>query len=144
MENNWLEEGEFKQLLEDAFSRIEQAQLRVFLFEYCKLYHEIYYFEILEKAFIYLQFQIEGSLELLDELPTVLNEVEEGMWEYCFSLNEIASAVNLLLRPEPISLEQAFLILNHILEAYSCNEEPEDFLGREQQVLINLLNNFIK
>lgn len=51
---------------------------------------------------------------MADELQLILDEVEEGMWEYCFSL-----------------------------EAYCCNEEPEEFIDREQKVLIELFIRFI-
>lgn len=142
--SNWLEKTKVKQFLKESFPKIRKDCLRKALFEYCKIYHEKYYFDILEGAFIYLQYQVEDSIELNGELSVILENVAEGMGEYCLSLNEISSAIYHLLCPEEITFDKAVMIINHVLEAYSCNETAEDFIERESKILYNLFTKLIK
>lgn len=55
--------------------------------------------------------------------------------EYCISLNEIADALLDLIDTRILSTDQAKKIINHVFEAFSCNENPEDFIPREDAYL---------
>lgn len=84
-------------------------------------------------------FNDEDAGEIRDELPTVRAQVEVAMAEYFTSLNEIAAAINRLLDDAPLTIDDALKCVEHVWNAYACNEDPSDFEEREDRILCNLL-----
>ncbi|WP_148046944.1 hypothetical protein [Pseudomonas poae] len=59
--------------------------------------------------------------------------------EYCISLNEMADALLDLIDIRVLTTDQAKKIINHVFEAFSCNESPEDFIPKEDAYLCKKL-----
>jgi len=53
-------------------------------------------------------------------------------------VNEVSEALYRLLNGELITRECVVEIINHIREAFSCNEKPEVFMEREDKTLCQL------
>jgi hypothetical protein len=141
---NWLGGTKFEAILQAEFKHVSEAQWRKFVFDYCKAYQSTYSFDLLEEAFTYLELQEDAEAdELLTELPNIKHTVEVGMGEYCFSLNEISEAIYRLLDNKQLTYACVVTAINHVLEAYSCNEPPEIFLESEDQNLCNLFQTII-
>jgi len=94
----------------------------------------------LEKAIGLLELQGDEDTA---ELPRIKKDVEYGMGEYCFSLNEISEAIYRLLDDEELKYDCVIKIINHVLEAYSCNEQPEAFLEREGRYLHEIFSGIL-
>jgi hypothetical protein len=138
---DWLEKTAFEALAKDKFTQLSEPQWREFLVKYCKTYHEQYTFDRLDEAFAYLELQCETEVSVLaPEFPDIKRSVEEGRGEYCCSLNEISDAIYPLFDEKPFTLECLLKSLNHVLEAYACNESPTVFLKREDENLCNLFH----
>ena len=140
----WLKNTEFETLLKSSIDLLDDDTLRTFLFRYCESYHEIYPFEMLEDVFDYLRSTIiiDKSPDLLPMLPEIKAAVADATHEYGFSLCEVAEAVNRFLDNNPITFSCAMELLNHIIEAHSCNESPEIFFNREERYLFNEIKKY--
>ena len=139
-----IEASNFVRLLRSEEREFTDRDLRRFLFAYCKRYQETYWFNQLENAFAFIEFSFEDEGNLLDdELPRIIEEVEEAEGEYFESLNEVATAVRRLLDSEPISVGEFILAIDHVWNAYDCNESSDVFVSREDSFLCDLLANFL-
>jgi len=127
---NWIKNTKFEKKLIANFSTIKQNDLFLFLFKYCQEYHETYWFDRLDEVFYYLELTLNGEdveSVLTNELTRIVEIIEGGMYEYCFSLNEISEALYLLVTKNNLTIEDSFKLINHVLQAYSCNEEQDVF-----------------
>ena len=137
---NLLADSNFANVIRSTDNPLSDRQLRQLVLDYCKRYQEVYWFESLDNAFAYLELTLaNGSDALQSELNAVRSEVEVAMWEYCISLNEVASALHRLLDDTPFAAADALKSVEHIWCAYSCNESPPEFVDREDAVLCELL-----
>lgn len=134
---NWVASTKLNTLLDDGFRNLDGEQVRRLLIEYCQRYQEIYPFEILEKPLAYLT-QYKGSKTSYE---TAHAELSIAAGEYCFSLNEVAEALLELIDTKHLTVAQAKKVINHIFEAYSCNESPEEFIEREDAYLCEKLSS---
>ncbi|ENY73718.1 hypothetical protein G114_01649 [Aeromonas diversa CDC 2478-85] len=132
---NWIANTKLNALLDDDSHNLDYVQVRRVLIEYCEKHQETYPFEILDKPLAYLG-QHKKS-ETNHEMAHA--ELSIAAAEYCFSLNEIAETLLELIDAEHLTLEQVKNIINHIFEAYSCNESPEEFIEREVAYLCEKL-----
>ena len=80
------------------------------------MYQDIYYFESLAPAFEYIRLTIEEPDLALDDLkPEAEEAINTGMYEYCLSLNEISSALNIFFVNQIITTQDAKMVVNHIM-----------------------------
>lgn len=143
---NWTAKTKFETLLNEIYNSEYEYKWRYLIFKYCSRYQEEYYFDCLENAFAFLEEEFENKnvrTLLSKELEEIQIEVTYAMGEYCFSLNEIAEVINRLLDTAPLSKEDIQKMINHIWEAYSCNLKPELFVQREDDVLTQLVQEWI-
>lgn len=131
----WLANTKIDALLEDNAKKIDGVKLRMDLVDYCGKYQKIYPFEILEEPIEFLEQNVnsEGKYKEVRALLSIAAE------EYCISLNEMADALLVLIETTTLTTDQAKKIINHVFEAFSCNESPEDFLPREDTYLCETL-----
>ena len=134
---NWVANTKLNTLLDDGSRNLDGEQVRRLLIEYCIRYQEIYPFEILEKPLEYLTQNIysDKSYEI------VHTELSIAATEYCISLNEVAEALLELIDTKHPTMAQAKKVINHIFEAYSCNESPGEFIEREDAYLCEKLSS---
>jgi chromatin segregation and condensation protein Rec8/ScpA/Scc1 (kleisin family) len=128
---SWIANTKINALLEDNAQKIDGVKLRIDLIAYCDRYQKNYPFEILEEPLEFLKENVspEGKYKEVSALLRIAAE------EYCISLNEIADALLDLIDTRTLTTDQAKKIINHVFEAFSCNESPEDFLPREDAYL---------
>ncbi|WP_155956137.1 hypothetical protein [Pseudomonas sp. RL] len=134
---NWIANTKLNTLLDGGSRDLDGEQVRRLLIEYCERYQEIYPFEILEKPLAYLT--QHTSSEISYEIAHA--ELSIAAAEYCFSLNEISEALLELINTRHLTVAQAKKVINHIFEAYSCNESPEEFIEREDAYLCEKLSS---
>lgn len=134
---NWIANTKLNALLDDGSLNLDGDQVRRRLIEYCERYQEIYPFEILEKPFAYLTQHKSSEISF----ETAQSELSIAAGEYCFSLNEIAEALLELIDTRNLTVAQVKKVINHVFEAYSCNESPEEFIGREDAYLCEILSS---
>ncbi|PPC79272.1 hypothetical protein C4K68_00780 [Pokkaliibacter plantistimulans] len=97
------------------------------LIDYCQRYQDIYPFELLDRPLLFLRSSALSGVTFRD----VQDDLAVAAGEYCSSLNEVAEALLVLTDTGVFGKAQAVKVINHILEAYSCNETVEEFLNRE-------------
>ena len=122
-------------LLEDGSQEFDGVKVKRDLIEYCDRYQKIYPFEILEEPLNFMISNVNSDGKYR-EVRALLRIAAE---EYCISLNEIAEALLDLLDMHVLSTDQAKKIINHLFEAFSCSEKPEDFIPREDAYLCKKL-----
>lgn len=128
---SWIANTKIDALLETGSQKFDGVKVRQILIEYCGRYQETYPFEILEQPLEFLTSNANPDGKH-SEIRALL-EVAAG--EYCFSLNAMADALLDLLDTPVLTTAQAKRIINHVFEAFSCNESPEDFIPREDAYL---------
>ena len=142
---NSIRQSEFARRLAALKPSPTESLLRQLIFEYCRRYQEIYWFEQLENAFAYLDIVFGHDdydpADWTDDLAAVNGEVEEAMGEYFISLNEVATAIHRLLDQREMTVDDALEVLEHVWAAHACNESPEEFIPREDSVLCGLLTS---
>ena len=132
---SWIINTKVNALLGAGSQEFDGVKVRRILIEYCGRYQEIYPFEILEEPLDFLKSNINSDGKYR-EVRALLRVAAE---EYCISLNEIADALLDLIDTSALTTDQAKKIINHVFEAFSCNESPEDFLPREDAYLCKKL-----
>ncbi|MBV4483360.1 hypothetical protein [Pseudomonas khavaziana] len=132
---NWISNTKINALLEAGFQESDGVKVKRDLIEYCDRYQKIYPFEILEEPLKFLINNVSSDGKYW-EMRALLRIAAE---EYCISLNEIAEALLDLIDTRILSTDQAKKIINHLFEAFSCNEKPEDFIPREDAYLCKKL-----
>ncbi|WLG48645.1 hypothetical protein [Pseudomonas sp. FP1742] len=128
---NWIANTKINALLEAGSHNFDGVKARRTLIEYCGRYQEIYPFEILEDPLEFLTNNGKSD----NKYRVIRAELRIAAEEYCFSLNEMAEALLELIDTQGLTTEQAKKIINHVFEAFSCNESPEDFIPREDAYL---------
>lgn len=128
---SWLIDTKINALLEFDSQKIDGVKVRRSLIDYCGRYQEIYPFEILEEPLEFLTNNVNPDGKY-GEMRAMLRIAAE---EYCVSLNEIANALLDLIDTRVLTTDQTKKIINHVFEAFSCNESPEDFIPREDAYL---------
>lgn len=128
---SWIADTRINALLVSGSQEFDGVKVRQTLIEYCERYQEIYPFDILEAPLEFLKNNINSDSQYR-EVRALLKVAAE---EYCISLNEIADALLDLLDTHTLTTDQAKKIINHVFEAFSCNESPEDFIPREDAYL---------
>ena len=134
---NWVANTNFNFLLDDGSRNLDGEQVRRLLIEYCERYQGIFPFEILERPLAYLTHHKSSKTSH----ETAQAELSIAAGEYCFSLNEIAEALLELIDTKHLTVAQVKKVINHIFEAYSCNESPEEFIEREDAYLCEKLSS---
>ena len=128
---SWIANTKINALLGASSPKPDGVKVRRILIEYCDRYQKIYPFEILEQPLDFLKNDVNSDSKHGD-MRALLRVAAE---EYCISLNEIADALLDLIDIPVLTTDQAKKIINHVFEAYSCNESPEDFIQREDAYL---------
>lgn len=114
----------------------EAEQYRNALLQYVNHYQRVHPFDILEEVWLYVQLKLEsGHLDFSDIPENILENIEIGCYEYCISLNEVSLAYKIVTQIPSLTPSDIERVINHMLEAFSCNYTEEEFLSRE-------LNNF--
>lgn len=132
---SWIANTKINALLGADSQKIDGVKVRRTLIEYCERYQEIYPFDILEAPLEFLKNNVNSDSQYR-EMRALLRAAAE---EYCISLNEIADALLDLIDTHTLTADQAKKIINHVFEAFSCNESPEDFIPREDTYLCKKL-----
>jgi len=121
------------------------TRLRQLAFDYCRRYQDDYWFHQLENAFAYLEIVLEEKdfdpADWISEYESAKNEVECAIGEYFISLNEVARAIHRLLDQREMTIHDTLDALDHVWSAHACNESPEEFTAREDNVLCELLTS---
>jgi hypothetical protein len=128
---SWIANTKINARLGVSSPKPDGVKVRRILIEYCDRYQKIYPFEILEQPLEFLKNDVNSDSKH-GEMRSLLRVAAE---EYCISLNEIADALLDLIDIPVLTTDQAKKIINHVFEAYSCNESPEDFIQREDAYL---------
>ncbi len=138
----WIEKIKFKSELTEIYPSLDDIQKRSLLIQYCQNYQDIYHFDQLESVFEYFEFLQEfDESELTEQYLEAKRDIEYGMGEYFISLNEVSEGLYRIFDKKELSIDCIYKAINHILEAYSCNKKPEDFLEREDKILCKMLKN---
>lgn len=132
---SWIANTKIDALLETGSQNFDGAKVRQTLIEYCSRYQEAYPFEILDEPLEFLTNNVNPDGKR-SEIRALLR-VAAG--EYCFSLNAMADALLDLIDKPVLTPAHAKRIINHVFEAFSCNESPEDFIPREDAYLCKKL-----
>ncbi|KRP45439.1 hypothetical protein TU73_13650 [Pseudomonas libanensis] len=132
---SWIANTKINALLGASSQEFDGVKVRRALIEYCDRYQRMYPFEILEEPLGFLKNNINSDGRSR-EVRTLLRIAAD---EYCISLNEIADALLDLIDIRVVTTDQAKKIINHVFEAFSCNENPEDFIPREDAYLCKVL-----
>ncbi|AZE55572.1 hypothetical protein C4K03_3419 [Pseudomonas synxantha] len=132
---NWISNTKINALLEAGSQKFDGVKVKRDLIEYCDRYQKIYPFEILEEPLNFLINNVSSD-DKYREMHALLRIAAE---EYCISLNEISEALLDLIDTRVLATDQAKKIINHLFEAFSCNEKPEDFIPREDAYLCKKL-----
>lgn len=122
-------------LQEESFSFLRKPLLK-----YALRYQDIYPFDLLTPVENYLNKilqQDELNINSIDQ--SIKDLIEVGRFEYSFSLNEISDALSILVNTENFTKECVILVINHILEAFSCNLDEKEFLESEDEYLMKLI-----
>lgn len=128
---SWIANTKINALLGTSSKKFDGVKVRRALIGYCDRYQKIYPFEILKEPLEFLKNNVNSDGEYR-KMRALLRIAAE---EYCISLNEIADALLDLIDTRILSTDQAKKIINHVFEAFSCNENPEDFIPREDAYL---------
>lgn len=128
---SWIANTKINAMLEAGSQKFDGVKVRQALIEYCSRYQEFYPFDILEEPLEFLKSN-PNSVGQYGEMRALLSVAAE---EYCFSLNEIADALLELIDTPVVTADQARKVINHVFEAFACNESPEDFIPREDDHL---------
>jgi hypothetical protein len=128
---SWIANTKINARLGVSSPKPDGVKVRRILIEYCDRYQKIYPFEILEQPLEFLKNDVNSDSKH-GEMRALLRVAAE---EYCISLNEIADALLDLIDIPVLTTDEAKKIINHVFEAYSCNESPEDFIQREDAYL---------
>ncbi|MCK6189913.1 hypothetical protein [Pseudomonas sp. EYE_354] len=132
---NWIAPTKINALLEPGVQSFDGMKARQALIAYCDRYQKIYPFEILEAPLEFLTNNVSPESKQ-SEMRALLRLAAE---EYCISLNEIAEALLEVIDTRAVTASQAKKIINHVFEAFSCNESPEEFIPREDAHLCQQL-----
>ena len=139
-----LSNSEFVRRLREYEGRLGELEFRWLVFQYCRLYQEVYCFEQLENAFAYLELtRLDLSEEMSKELSVVRAEVAKAMGEYFESLNEVAAAVYRLLDETPMTVSDTIAAVGHVWNAHACNEQVSMFRNREDMILCGLVAELV-
>ncbi len=112
----------------------EPDKMRLNLFRYVFRYNDVYDFSQLENTFLLMSKLLEDGISLTGEEKSIVQEeIELGMEEYFISLNHISEALFIIFNNLVLSLEEVGQIINHVWEAYACNEN--EFIDRESEYL---------
>ena len=114
-------------------------ELREFLYDSILRYNSKYEFENITTVCLEYQKILNGdqaNSEIMQE------EIRWAQGEYCFSLNEIGDAAEVLVFDEVITKERLLKAVNHILEAYACNTDDEKIYNEEIDKMISKLRSF--
>ncbi|MCD5978111.1 hypothetical protein K3169_10440 [Pseudomonas phytophila] len=128
---SWIANTKIDALLGASSQQFDGVKVRRTLIEYCDRYQKIYPFDILEEPLGFLKSNVNSDGQY-KEMRALLRVAAE---EYCISLNEIADALLDLIDIPILTTDQAKKVINHVFEAFSCNESPEDFIPREDAYL---------
>ena len=128
---NWIANTKINALLDASVQKFNGVKVRLALIEYCCRYQEFYPFEILEEPLEFMTNNVD-SVGKYEEMRALLRM---AAGEYCFSLNEMAEALLELIDTRVLTADQARKVINHVFEAFSCNESPETFIPREDAFL---------
>jgi len=129
-----LSKSDLSKELEQKLRDSAPDKIRLGLFMYLSRYNDSYYFSQLENAFPLVKKSLSGENSLSSEEASLAKqEIEFGMYEYFISLNHISEALSIIYNNQVLDKSLVFEIINHIWEAYSCNET--EFISRESDYL---------
>ena len=125
-------------LLSANHALLENENIRENLFRYAKNYNDIYQFDQLDNAFSLIGKSILERIDLSkDEDQLIKDEILHGMHEYFISLNHVSEALLIIFTNKTFDIDTTCEVINHIWEAYSCNEN--NFIEREIEYLTHNL-----
>ncbi len=131
-------ENKFSEVLEQKLQSSSPEKIRLDLFMYLSKYNDARHFPQLENAFSLIQKTLlEGKSLSKEEHSLIEQEIEFGMYEYFISLNHISEALSIIYNNKTLDKKLVHQIINHVWEAYSCNES--EFIARESEYLSNNL-----
>ena len=140
---NWVAGSNFDTQINDFIDNFGSSVIRSILVDYASEYHDQFEFECVDDALLFLQVEDVADQAVLEAVPVdVVESVQDGMNEYGFSIVAISTAVMRLLMPKPILSEDARYVLNHIWEAWSCNDL--EFRDREDSMICSMLLEYKK
>ncbi|MCW2255954.1 hypothetical protein M2263_002045 [Providencia alcalifaciens] len=132
---SWLKDTHIEKRL-SIIKTDEAEQYRNALLRYVNHYQRVHPFDILEEVWLYAQLKLEsGHLDFSDIPENILENIEIGCYEYCISLNEVSFAYKIVTQIPSLTPSDIERVINHMLEAFSCNYPEKEFFSRE-------LNNF--
>lgn len=114
--------------------------LRKPLLKYALRYQDTYPFDLLTPVETYLDKilqQNEINIASIDQ--AIKDLIEIGRFEHHFSLIEISDALSILVNTENLNKGSVIQVINHILEAFSCNLEEKEFIESEDEYLMKLI-----
>ncbi|MBX2848373.1 MAG: hypothetical protein KTR16_08635 [Acidiferrobacterales bacterium] len=110
-------------------------EVRNNLFHYLVRYNSDYHFSGLENVFALMSKKLIENVALSNgEEELIKAGIDYGMYEYFISLNNITEALSIINNNQALDKDMVVEIINHVWEAYSCNEQ--DFLDREINYLV--------
>ncbi|HGN1707441.1 TPA: hypothetical protein ACKRTE_003354 [Providencia rettgeri] len=142
MENarSWINNSQVLTLI-NSMDENQAEQYRGKLIGYVNQYQETYPFDILDDVQAYMQLKLEADDLDFRSIPQEITQaIEDGCYEYCWSLNEISAAYKIVSKAESLTCSDLMRFSNHLLEAYSCNYDEEEFLVPKLIELANLFN----
>lgn len=123
---DWIAKSSQPECLVPLTALSEDHRRRVLL-QFIERYHATYRFEVLDLPIAFLK--VPGGPGPSREKAA--DHIQEGKYEYCFSLNYLSDALERLLSDDPLQEQDARTVINLVLEAYACNETQSAFLERE-------------
>ncbi|MGG4610603.1 hypothetical protein [Providencia sp. Me31A] len=142
MENtrSWIDNSQVLTLI-NSMDESQAEQYRGKLIDYVNQYQEIYPFDILDDVQAYMQLKLEADdLDFRSVPQEITQAIEDGYYEYCWSLNEISAAYKIVIKATPLTRSDLIDFSSHLLEAYFCNHDDEEFLASKLVELANLFN----
>ncbi|GAB1438694.1 hypothetical protein MASR2M36_14470 [Providencia sp.] len=125
----------------NSMEESQAEQYRGKLIGYVNQYQETYPFDILEDVQAYMQLKLEADDLDFHSVPQEITQaIEVGYYEYCCSLNEISAAYKIVSKAEALTRSDLISFSNHLLEAYSCNYNEDEFLAPKLAELATLIH----
>ncbi|PHM29436.1 hypothetical protein [Xenorhabdus innexi] len=136
---SWIQGSEIDEHI-DLIGDDNAEYYRKALIDYVNQYQDECPSDYLEEVWLYMQIKSEtGDMDFTAVPDEIIEAIEIGRYEYCFSLNEIASAYKILVKPQPITCTDIKSFANHMLEAFSCYLPEDAFFNQEIQRLKGIL-----
>ncbi|WP_426577032.1 hypothetical protein ACP179_22830 [Xenorhabdus stockiae] len=76
-----------------------------------------------------------GDMDFTTVPSEIIDAIEIGCYEYCMSLNEVSTAYKILIKQQLLTSTDIKSLINHMLEAFSCNFTEDEFFNQEIQRL---------